>query len=227
MSNIEGKTIINFMKKNAGAIVVVGLLVSLVSFFVLITTEKRFKVTTDLLIIQDQSDEQDFYSFSKSIEYLGGILSEAVYSSVFIDEVEKTGKIDKDFFPLTKKEKLKKWKKIVKVERNPQLGIIKIKVVDNKYENALGLAEVITEILTEKNHLFRGKTNVVDVRVLSGPMIERNPDNSTIAITVIGGFILGIILKVAQLYFSLTKQVSIKRNEEEYLESLRQQEDIR
>lgn len=221
MTNIEGRVLTNFMKKNTGIIIVVGLLFSLASFFVLISTEKRFKATTDLLIIQEQAGEQDFYSLSKSTEYLGGVLAEAVYSSVFIDEVEKTGKIKAGFFPVSEKEKIKKWKRVVKVERSPQLGIIKIEVFDSNYENAVNLSGAITEIMTTKNHLFRGKVNV-EVRVLSGPILERNPENSDIAIAVIGGFIFGAILKMIQLYFSLLKRISYARSEKEYLESLKE-----
>lgn len=225
MSNIQGKMIIDFMKKNAGSIVVVGLIFSLVSFFVLISTEKRFKATTDFLIVQDQMGTQDFYSLSRSAEYLGGVLSEAVYSGVFIDEIEKTGKIEEGFFPGSERERLKKWNRIVRIERSPQLGIMKIEVFDNDYQNAVNLSEAIAEIMTKKNYLFRGKVNL-DVRILSGPVLERNPGNREVAMAVLGGFILGVILKMIQLYFSLIKEISVNRSEEEYLESLREQEGI-
>ena len=46
-------------------------------------------------------------------------------------------------------------------------------------------------------------------------------------LTVIGGFILGVMLKITHLYFKLVKSASQDRDEEEYLESLRQQESDR
>lgn len=223
MSSIQGKIVLDYMKKNAGAIIVVGLLVALVSFFILISTEKRFKATTDFLIVQDQMGTQDFYSLSKSAEFLGGVLSEAVYSSVFIEEVKKTGKIEEGFFPDSERERLKEWEKIVKIERSPQLGIVKVEVFDNSYENALNLSEAIAEIMTKKNHLFRGRVNL-DVRILTGPVLERNPGNKEVAMAVVGGFALGVMLKMTQLYFSLVRKVSNIQRDEEYLESLRQQD---
>jgi len=222
MSDVQASVIINFMKKNVGIIVVIGLLVSLTSFFALIFTEKRFKATTDFLIVQDQMGTQDFYSLSKSAEYLGGVLSEAIYSGIFIEEIKKTGKIEEGFFPNSDREKLKKWNKVVKIERSPQLGIIKVEIFDNDYENAVNLSEAVAEILTTKNYLFRGKVNL-DVRILSGSILERNPGNKEVAIAVLGGFILGAILKMIHLYFLLLKEISFNKSEDEYLEQLMQE----
>ncbi|MDD3497949.1 MAG: hypothetical protein PHH24_00380 [Candidatus Moranbacteria bacterium] len=223
MSSIQGEATFNFIKRNAGIIIVIGLLFSLASFFAMVATEERFKVTTDFLIVQDQMGTQDFYSLSKSAEYLGGILGEAVYSSVFIDEVEKTGKIESGFFPASDRERLKKWNRVVKVERSPQLGIMKVEVFDDNYENAMKLSEAISEIMTTKNYLFRGKVNL-DVRILSGPVLEKNPGNSEIAMAVIGGFVIGAFLKMIHLYFVFLGGASARKDEDEYLESLIQQE---
>jgi capsular polysaccharide biosynthesis protein len=223
MSSIEGKTLIRFMKKSIGSIIIVGLFFALISFFLLISTEKRFKAKTDFLIVQDQMGTQDFYSLSKSAEFLGGVLGEVVYSSVFIEEVIATGKVDSEFFPLSDRERLRKWKKIVKIESSPRLGIIRVEVFESDYERALNISEAIAEIMTKKNYLFRGKVNL-DVRILTGPIIERNPDNEKIALVVVSGFILGALLKVIQLYYLFVRKNNYNNGEDMYLESLIQQE---
>jgi hypothetical protein len=77
--------------------------------------------------------------------------------------------------------------------------------------------------MTKKNYLFRGKVNL-DVRILTGPIIERNPDNEKIALVVVSGFILGALLKVIQLYYLFVRKNNYNNGEDMYLESLIQQE---
>ena len=58
------------MKKNIGFIALGGILLGSLSFLFLVINEKNFKVQTDFLIVQNQNEGQDYYTLSKSAEYL-------------------------------------------------------------------------------------------------------------------------------------------------------------
>jgi hypothetical protein len=76
-------------------------------------------------------------------------------------------------------------------------------------------------MMVTKNYLFRGKVNL-DVRVLSGPITEKNPSLSEIALVIFGGFLLGILFRIFYLYFSYGYFFAGIREEDEYLGSLEQ-----
>lgn len=221
MENIELVSLGRAVKAKLGVILLFGLVVSLLSFYAFIFTQKKYETSTDFLIIQDQEGSQDFYSLSKSAEYLGGVLSEAIYSTVFIEELKKTDKVEDNYFPLNERDMMKKWKKAVKIERSPNLGILKVNVYDDNKNIAVGVSQGISEIMVNKNHLFRGKLNM-EVRVLSGPLTEKNPSITSIFLIIVGGFIVGSSIKILYIYFLFLNNVLKSQEQEEYLKSLRE-----
>lgn len=221
MVRSETMEFIKLIKNRIGIIILFGLIFALASFYGFILTQKRYVSKTDFLIVQDQMENQDFYSLSKSAEYLGGVLSEAVYSSVFIEELKNTNKINTSYFALSERDLMKKWKKAVEVERSPNLGILKIAVYDNDKNTAIGISQGISEIMLKKNYLFRGRVNL-DVRILSGPLTEKNPSLTDVAVVVLGGFILGVFLSLMFIYYKFINNIFHLKEDEEYLRSLRE-----
>lgn len=178
-----------------------GLLLAAVSFSFLMFSEKKYKVNADFLVVQNTAGSQDMYTLAKSAEYMGKVLNEAVYSELFVDAVFKTGKVNSEFLPFDKKEKLKQWAKIVKVNRNGDLGIISVQSFDNDPRQAMAISNAIAEVLTTKNNLFRGEGQNIEVRILSGPVMEKNPAPADIALAMIGGFLFGVILMIIRIYY--------------------------
>lgn len=197
---INKSNLLALLKQKVATILLSGLLVGALSSLFLILNEKNFKVTTDFLVVQNQSGSQDIYTLSKSAEYVGKILSEGMYSELFIDEVAKTGKVNKEFLPFDKKEKLKQWSKIVRASRN-ELGIVNIEVFDNNQKDALAISQGIAEVLVEKNNLFRGEDQNIAVKILSGPVQEKNPSVTNIILTVIAGFVFGVFVSLMWIYY--------------------------
>lgn len=201
--------------KKWGILLTVGLLFASISFVVFLATEKNFKSEIKFLIVQEQGGTQDYYSIAKSSEYIGKVLGEAVHSELFIDEVVKTGKVDEEFLPFDKKERLKEWARIVKISRNSQLGVIDINVFDNSSKYDLKITEAISEVLVTKNTLFHGGKENIDIRVLSGPILEKNPTVLEIVLVSFGGFLLGFLASFSFLIYK------IEREKDDYEESLR------
>lgn len=221
MMNREAMELLRLIRNRSGIIVLFGLIFALISFYAFIFTQKRYETKTDFLIVQDQMGTQDFYSLSKSAEYLGGVLSESVYSSVFIDELKKTGKVDTSYFPVNERDLMKKWKKAVEIERSPNLGILKIRVYDNSKNVAIGISQGISDIMVTKNYLFRGKVNL-DVRVLSGPLTEKNPSIGKILLVITAGFLIGVMIKIMHLYYSFINILARRAQQEEYRNNSRE-----
>lgn len=191
---MQNNQILALIRKKAWSIILFGVLVASLSFLALVVKEKSFKVSTDYLIVQNQTGNQDFYTLSKSAEYIGKILKEGVSSEIFINEVTKTGKVNAEFLPFDKKEKLKQWGKTVQVGLNPDLGIISVQVFEDNQRQAQAIADATAQVLTTQNAIFRGDGQNIDIKVLSGPVVEKNPSLGNIAAVSIAGFVLGAML---------------------------------
>ena len=227
----KSNKIVYLVKKRLGAIALAGLLAASLSFLFLVVSEKNFKANTDFLIIQNQTESQDFYSLFKSAEYVRDVLSESVYSELFINEVIKTEKVNSEFLPFDKRKRLKEWSKIVKVKSGSQPGIISVEVLGDDQKEVFDISESIIEVMITKNQIFRGEGNL-EVKVLSGPIIEKNPGLRDIVMAVMGGFILGFLISLIGIYYKeerdaelYRKTIDKEREDEEYRESLKYLED--
>lgn len=205
---MDNMAFLSIVRKKAAVVVLVGVLCAALSFVGLIVYSKNFRSGMDFLIVQNQSDSQDFYSMLKSTEYLGKVLNESVYSDKFIDTVIDTKKVSPDFlaksFDLSaqdKKGRIDAWSKTVFVKRNVEAGIMHIDVLNDDQKLTVSISSAITDVLTQKNVLFRGgDEKSVEIRVLSGPILESNPSVKKIAVTTIIGFMAGLSLSLLWIF---------------------------
>lgn len=190
-----------YLRENLKKMILFGVLLAALSFLILVVFQKNYKASTDFLIVRSQSGSQDYYSLTKSAEYLGKVLGESIYSELFINEAKKTGKMSAEILPFEERERLKEWKKNVKIKRVPELGIFKVEVLGNKQPDVANISQAIAEVLVNNNKAFLGDAQTVEIKVLSGPIIERNPSAEEIILAVVAGFIFGILLSAVWIYF--------------------------
>lgn len=191
------------VQRKWGSMLLAGLLAGSLAFFALVFFSKHFKVTTDFLVVQTgTSQSQDFYSMLKSSEYLGKVLSQSVGSEKFISAVIETGGVDGNFLPGNPKDRLEAWEKMVKVTNNPDVGSLHIEVLGDSDRDTLRVAQAVGQVLTEKNMLFRsGDEKSVEIRTLSGPIVEKNPDMERMIFASSAGAVFGISLFLLVTFF--------------------------
>ncbi len=192
---MENQQIFALLRSRMGTLILFGALFGALAFFGLIMTEKPFQNKMDFLVVQTNANNQDFYTQFKSSEYLGKILAEAVYSDRFIDALVETGKVNKEFLPFDKQHRLAQWSKMVAVEKNLELGIIGVTVKGERERDVARIMDGIAQVLIEKNSLFRGgDEKSVEIRVLSGPILEQSPSLTKVIKTVFIAFLAGLFL---------------------------------
>lgn len=175
-----------------GTLVLAGIFVATMAFFLTTLFSPRFQVTTDFLIAQTNTTSSDFYTLFKSSEYIGRVLSESMASERFIDAVIGTGKVSKEFLPLEKSERLKTWRHMVSTRSNAELGLLSVAVEANSDREATKVMQAINEVLITKNVEFRGgDEKAIEMRILSGPITERNPSPKELLLIIVAGFLVG------------------------------------
>lgn len=206
------------LRSKMGTLILWGILFGALSFLGLMVVEKPFQTKTDFLVVQTNASNQDFYTLFKSSEYLGKILSEAIYSDRFVDALVETGKVNKEFLPFDKKERLAAWSEMVSVEKNLELGIIGVTVKGDRERDVARIMDGVAQVMTEKNILFRGgDEKSVEIRILSGPILEQSPSMTkvlkTVAVAVLAGIFLSAFFLVVK-YESRYKDKTLSRNDQ-------------
>ena len=197
--NLE--SMLRLAKKELGLIILIGLLASAASFAVLVVSQKNFRASSDLLVVQNQNGFSDYYALSKSADFLSGVLVESIYSEKFLDEIDSTKLVSGNFLPQDKKERLDEWNRIVKISKNSNAGILNIEVFGNSQKQVVEVSNAILEVLKTKSFLFLGRGQDIDIRVLSGPIYEKNPSLTSIALAVSGGFFVGVLLTLMGVFY--------------------------
>lgn len=200
---MNGELMLKSAKKELGMIILIGLLAGALSFVALVATQKNFRASSDLLAVQNQNGFSDYYALSKSADYLAGVLIESIYSEKFLEEVNATGIVSTSFLPTDKLERLEEWNRIVKVSKNSNTGMLNIEVFGDTQNQVLEISNAILTVLTTKSYLFLGKGQDIDIRVLSGPLYEKNPSLLNIALASGGGFVVGVLLMLVWIFYKV------------------------
>ncbi len=190
-------SLIEIARERAGSLVLSGLLLAALGFVSLLFFGARYEVRTDFLVSQEEAGTKDYYTLARSSEYMGKLLGEVVYSERFIAAVVDTGKVGSEFLPFDKTARLKEWQRMVKVQKELDLGIIKVTVFGDNAKDAQKVSAAIAQVLSEKNGQFLGTGDKnIPVSILSGPIAERNPSFKEIVSVTAGGFLFGILLSL-------------------------------
>ncbi|MEI8104097.1 MAG: hypothetical protein WCG84_04325 [Candidatus Moraniibacteriota bacterium] len=186
-------SLFSIIRFNKAILFLAGLAGAAVVFFLLVAFSRDFTVQTDYLVIQQSAETQDFYTLSKSVEYSGNILKEAIASDLFFSEAAKTNYFNAAAFPTDEGERQKAWQKSIAVSQKSAAGILEVTVKRPSSTEAKGIARAISEVLINENALFRsGTKDSMTIKVISGPIVEQNPTLKTMIFSIIAGAIFGM-----------------------------------
>jgi len=198
---IMEKEILRMFRKHWIGAALAGLLFSALAVLFTVFFSPKYSVRTDFLITQEATEGKDYYALTRSSEYASKILTEVIGSDRFIDEVFGTGKLDSDFLPSGKRERLREWNKLVSVGSEADLGIIRVTVSGDRLLETQKTAQAVEEIITGKNGVFFGSgERNMPIHVLSGPISQRNPDFATFSSVALGAFFLGFLIALSVVF---------------------------
>lgn len=203
--------ILALLWEKKGSIFLFGVFVAAAAFFIETAVSPRYAVRTDFMVVQS-SGSQDFYTLFKSSEYLSKVLSESLYSERFINAVVETGKVSaQGFLPANKKDRLAAWRSMVSVEKNVELGMLSVTVKSDTEKEASKTMEALSDVLINRNKEFRGgDEKSIEIRVLSGPISDRNPNPKELIALALIGFAAGVFIRAAWIAVQ-SIDTSIKR----------------
>lgn len=160
-----------FNSKNVKTIIFITIIVVILGLAVSFISVPKYKSSAKLLVIFSQKDMNP-YTSAQTSNYLAGILAEVIYSDSFISNVFKTD-FDLNYdLGLASEEKLKNWKKMVKVKLEDNKGLITLDVYHRDKEQAYNFAQAISYTLITSHTLYHGSGESVAVKMISTPSIS-------------------------------------------------------
>lgn len=203
------------IKERIWNIILVGLFISFCFGFFLVLSQPSYRADTAFLITFKDATEKDYYTVSRSAEYVGKALAEVVVSERFLDTAIEAGLMSPTGFSADKKERLKQWTEMVSVSRGADFGFLNIRVFGDTSRATQRTAKAVTDILTTKTRDFLGETANVEMKILSGPIVERSPTFFELLFAALGGFILGATVYIFLLLLRIS-QVLHEPDEEQF-----------
>ena len=206
---MDFKQIIKIIYQKKWLIFWTTLLGAILVFDLVVFQKPQHKATSKILVVQKQVAGQDIYTISKSAQYIGQILKEAVYSDSFLDKIfESPYGIKNTDFPSQLKERRKEWARSVKVEILRDLGVIEIDVFYPQKDKAEKISQAITAVLKESHEFYHGAGENVSIKILDGSLVSQRPAKPNLSLSLISGAIIGLLIGLAWSFknFQLVKK---------------------
>lgn len=182
-----------FNAKNVKTIAFIALIAVILALGLSFIQTPKYKSSTKLLVVFNQ-DNMDVYTAAQTANYIASVLSEVVYSNSFIDNVFKSNFGLNDNFGLDQENRLKSWKKMVKVKTRENKGIILIDVFHQDKNQATQFAQAISSTLIAKHNLYHGSGEKVALKIIDEPITSQHWAQPKIIQNTLLGLIAGLIL---------------------------------
>jgi len=145
---MEINIFIKNLKKRKGKLIVFVLIFLIVAAAISFSQPLKYKANSRLLIIQENSTS-DPYTIAKSNQYVGSLLSEAVYSGSFLEllATNNSSNINWSYFTGNYKQQLKLWKKTVSARNINNTGVMEVAVYHPDSNQAKQIAIAVNNLL--------------------------------------------------------------------------------
>lgn len=197
---MEITNFLKIIKKRQGMIffsVFVFLVIALLLTFV---QPLKYRVSSRLLIISDGTIS-DPYTIAKSNQYLGSLLSEAVYSGSFFQLLSTSNyDIDWSYFSGDYKKQTKIWKKSITARNVNDTGVMEVEVYHPNPYQAKQIAYAVNNALMTQNNVYQGSSAGLRVKVIDEPTVSSYPVKPNILINVGAAIIFGLAFGLIYVY---------------------------
>lgn len=182
-------------------------IIGIVLFFVIIALAGtllqplKYRSKTRLLIAQSNMTT-DAYAIARSNQYIGGLISEVVYSGAFLDSLKSSDAVfDRNYFSGTYKQNIKKWKKTVFARSGGDSGIIDIEIYHPDPSEAKKISLAVNDLIISGKGPYQFTNNQVRITTIDQPIISSFPVKPNIPLNLLASIIFGLSFSLSYIYF--------------------------
>jgi capsular polysaccharide biosynthesis protein len=161
----------------------------------------KYQASSRLLIVQDNTSA-DFYTITKSNQYLGSLLAETVPSGSFYDLVSAANpNINWGYFGGNYKDQIKKWKETITASNSSDTGVVEVDTYHPDAEQARQISIAVDNMLVSQNGLYQNGTNNVKMKIIDQPTVSTYPVKPNILVNLLGALFFGLIFGLVYIYY--------------------------
>lgn len=195
METSHSSNLSNKLFRRKGVVTIVVLLALAATYGLLLTRPFLYQARVELLIIQQQSENQDLLSALRATEQVGKGLVDVIGTSSFFDKVIASDFPIIDDFGSNPEERRIAWAKAVRASISQQSGILTVTVLDQDKEQAAVIARGVAQVLTTESQEFHGKANII-VKVVDEVYTKQWPVQPNIVGSTVAALFFGLLLGI-------------------------------
>ena len=201
---------IKLIKKRKTAMIITILIFVIVGLIVTLGQPLKYRAKSRLLILQPNTGA-DAYAIAKSNEYVGGLISEVIYSGSFLDSLNTSGyTFDRNYFNGNYKDNVEKWKKTVSAKSSGDTGVIDIEIYHTNPEEALKISQAVNQLIISGQSPYRFNPDQTKLNVIDQPVVSSFPVKPNLLVNLALSLLFGFLAGCSYIYLFPKEKISRK-----------------
>lgn len=201
---------LKIIKNRKTTVISITLIFVIIGLSLTLLQPLKYRSKSRLLILQPNTSV-DAYTIARSNEYVGGLISEVIYSGAFLESLKNSDlNYDRSYFNGTYKQNIKKWKKTVFARSGGDTGIIDIEVYHTSPEEARKISLAVNQLIISGNSPYKFDPKQNNINVIDQPIISSFPVKPSIPTNFLISLLFGLMAGCAYVYLFPKERVSEK-----------------
>jgi Capsular polysaccharide biosynthesis protein len=207
---MDTKDFLQLFKKRKTTVISITLIFVIIGLIVTLLQPLKYSSKSRLLILQ-QNASSDAYTVSKSNEYVGGLISEVIYSGSFLDSLKASNSIfDRNYFSGSYKENVKKWGETVFARSSGSTGVIDIEIYHTNPEEAKNISNAVNQLIISGQSPYKFNPEQTKISIIDEPVVSSFPVKPNIPVNLALSLLFGLIASCSYIYLFPKERVSEK-----------------
>lgn len=207
---MDTKDFLQLFKKRKTTVISITLIFVIIGLIVTLLQPLKYSSKSRLLILQPNTSS-DAYTVSKSNEYVGGLISEVIYSGSFLDSLKASNSIfDRNYFNGTYKENVKKWGETVFARSSGSTGVIDIEIYHTNPEEARNISNAVNQLIISGQSPYKFNPDQTKISIIDEPVVSSFPVKPNIPVNLALSLLFGLIAGCSYIYLFPKERVSEK-----------------
>jgi len=206
---MDTKDFLQLFKKRKTTVISITLIFVIIGLIITLLQPLKYSSKSRLLILQNTSS--DAYTVSKSNEYVGGLISEVIYSGSFLDSLKASNSIfDRNYFNSSYKENVKKWGETVYAKSSGSTGVIDIEIYHTNPEEAKNISNAVNQLIISGQSPYKFNPDQTKISIIDEPVVSSFPVKPNIPLNLSLSLLFGFLAGCSYIYLFPKERVSEK-----------------
>lgn len=215
---MDTRDFLKLVKERKTTIAGIALFFVIIALVLTLIQPLKYRAKSRLLILQPNTSA-DAYTVARSNEYVGGLISEIIYSGAFLDTLKNSNaNFDRNYFSGTYKQNLKKWGKTVFARSGGDTGIISIEVYHTSPEEAKKIANAINQLIISGQSPYKFNPEQNKISIIDEPVMSTLPVKPNIPVNLTLSLVFGLLAGCSYVYLFPQERISEKLAQELFKE---------